>query len=382
MSYIDYYNPIHIVWRKGTIDDPYIDRAEYIKVINGSIVLSEIPDSLYKVRINNMQEVNYDKVDSTNLQPNEYMVNYGTGVIRFHKDKEAESFNIVYKGRGFIQYPSDRIYHKDSINNVVESLDNIIENANSKIASVTDNVDKMNKMEQDLDDNLNRLENAIDDSVDKLDLMQVEVDRSKDAVETTKLIFKPYVNTFNQILTTYTNPKVGWTTQVYQTGIRYRYDGISWIPIDLFGGNLQPANHTIDGLMSSTDKIKLDEVSSDVNIRTMMFVFPNEPDDGINHVYIRFPHTGEIIEVTGFCALKGTLVDTIISVQKSSDMVTWVDILNPNLTIKKNTFFNDNLSVIDPSKKNVIKDDIFRIDFKQLDDNIADVTISVKVKIN
>lgn len=377
-------DPIHIVWRAGTSEDPYVDRIEYLKVVNHKIVLSEIPDKFYRVRISGLTEVNIERITKYELGVNEFSVDYSSGIIQVNAIQEAKTLNIMYKGRGFIQYPSNRIYHQDSFNNVVLSLDEIISKSLDSVEYLKDSIDgkisDYNQIKTELTDSLDDIHVAIDEAQLSASKADIARDMAIDASETTKLVFKPYVNAFNQITTAYPNPKVGWTTQVYQTGIRYRYDGATWQPIDLFGGNIAIANQNLDGLMSKDDKKRLDEISNDVNVKTMVFVIPNEPSDGVGHIYIKFPHAGTIIDVSGFCANQGTIVDTVISIQKSTDMVNWTNILNPNLTIKKNSYFNDNLHVI--STTTVAKDDIFRLDFKTVDDVIADLTVQVKVKIN
>lgn len=47
----------------------------------------------------------------------------------------------------------------------------------------------------------------------------------------TLIIWKPYVTTYADIAATYPAPVVGWTTIVQDTGIRWRYNGVSWVNI-------------------------------------------------------------------------------------------------------------------------------------------------------
>lgn len=58
-------------------------------------------------------------------------------------------------------------------------------------------------------------------------------------VEQSKKIYMPLVNTYNDILTTYPVPQVGWTVQTKDTHIEYRWDGVEWVDIgvtDAFNG--------------------------------------------------------------------------------------------------------------------------------------------------
>ena len=59
-DYLNFKNPIHIVWRRGTPEDPYVDRTDIMPVANQRIILSEIPDKIARIEISNMIEINYE----------------------------------------------------------------------------------------------------------------------------------------------------------------------------------------------------------------------------------------------------------------------------------------------------------------------------------
>lgn len=50
----------------------------------------------------------------------------------------------------------------------------------------------------------------------------------------TLIIYKPWVNTYADIATTYPAPALGWTTQAVDTNTRYRWNGSAWINIGVF----------------------------------------------------------------------------------------------------------------------------------------------------
>jgi hypothetical protein len=50
----------------------------------------------------------------------------------------------------------------------------------------------------------------------------------------TLIIWKPYVDTYSSIVTTYPSPSLGWTTQANDTGVRWRYNGTEWTNIGTF----------------------------------------------------------------------------------------------------------------------------------------------------
>lgn len=86
---------------------------------------------------------------------------------------------------------------------------------------------------------------------------EAEVDNLLSQLET-NIDWKEAVNTYNDIATTYPNPQDGWTVNVKDTDYTYRYNGTEWVAIS---ANAIPlATHSVNGLMSSTDKTKLDGI--------------------------------------------------------------------------------------------------------------------------
>lgn len=72
------------------------------------------------------------------------------------------------------------------------------------------------------------------------------------------LDWKESVETFDDIITAYPNPKDGWTVNVNDMDITYRYTGAAWTPIS---ANAIPlASQYADGKMSKEDKVILDKL--------------------------------------------------------------------------------------------------------------------------
>lgn len=72
------------------------------------------------------------------------------------------------------------------------------------------------------------------------------------------LDWKESVNTFADIATTYPNPIDGWTVNVKDTDITYRFTGTTWIQIS--ANSIPLASQSVDGKMSKTDKRNLDNL--------------------------------------------------------------------------------------------------------------------------
>ena len=85
---------------------------------------------------------------------------------------------------------------------------------------------------------------------------KVEIDNKFSAFET-NIDWKETVNTYDDIVITYPNPKDGWTVNVKDTDYTYRYNGTEWVTIS---ANATPkATNEVDGLLSKEDHAKYEE---------------------------------------------------------------------------------------------------------------------------
>ena len=114
MAFLQYNDPLHIIWRKGDDSDPYVDKIDTFKIVNNTIVLSEIPSETYRVAIDGYVEV-YNKKPLSNG----FVVNYQNGIVTFNPSEEGKTITAKYKGRGIILYPASRVYTKLNINGEV-----------------------------------------------------------------------------------------------------------------------------------------------------------------------------------------------------------------------------------------------------------------------
>lgn len=378
VNYLDFNNPIHIVWRKGTPDDPFVDRLDITRVVNQRISLLEIPDELYRVRIANMFEINYEKYIKSSLGKNEFYCDYTNGFIYFHRDKEAETISIVYKGRGVILYPSNRIVHYDG-NDTAETLHSIIDKAKGQVQELVDKNDNFEEVLANMIIATNLTKEATDIVLKTNDVAEQHIELIKDAYQTTVLIYQPYVNTLSDIATTYPNPQVGWTVHVWDSGIRYRYNGAEWTPIDQLGGQIPTATAHYDGLMSKEDFVKLEGISDETDYRTIVFICPQDIIQGVQDPHVVFPHDGEIVEIKAYISKRGT-VATNIDVQRSDDFINWHSVIDNVVTIEPNRYKDNGLHTI--TNNLVTKDDVFRLFIPSFNSDAYNLTLNIKIKIN
>ena len=88
----------------------------------------------------------------------------------------------------------------------------------------------------------------------------------------TSLDWKASVETFDDIATTYPEPVDGWTVNVKDTDVTYRYSGTQWIAIS--ANAIPNASGSVDGKMSKEDKTKLDSIEDGAN----NYVHPEKHD--------------------------------------------------------------------------------------------------------
>ncbi|OME53967.1 hypothetical protein BSK59_15410 [Paenibacillus odorifer] len=375
MPYSDYsyLDPLHIVWRMGTPEDPFVDRVEFLKVVNNKAVLAEIPDRFARVKISGHIEINYDGNIKKSISPNEFYVNYSTGIIELHESKNFTSINVSYKGRGFIQYPASRIYYQDG--NIVNTLDKLIDEAKKAIINVDDKISDYIIIRDRLLEVILMTEIASAETKEATERANSATEKALDAYDTTRLVFKQYVNEYDDIAKEYSQPEVGWTVQVYSTGIRYRFDGQKWVAIDSFGGAIPKASEEMDGLMSSEDFVRLTKIDENsYNRRVIVFIIPSTPYVGKQGIIARFPFDGVIVGVKAICSVVGE-TETEISIEKTKDMMSWTKVSNRNLFIKPDKYFDDGTANF--SVDRVDEGDMFRLDIIQQGVSIQNITVEL-----
>lgn len=107
------------------------------RVYDGIVVLTQIPNEFYRVRIDGMVEV----IENRELKENEYRVDYTSGKVYFNQVKEGKDVIInLYYGDGIELIPSSRIYMGvDRYGEPMGTLHEILVEA-------TDSIDALNKV--------------------------------------------------------------------------------------------------------------------------------------------------------------------------------------------------------------------------------------------
>lgn len=380
ITQLQYNDPITIIMRKGTDDDPYKDRADSLVVqSNGMITLLEIPSITERVHISGMVEIDQEVYEKRpRLAPNEFLVNYSIGSIQVHESLIGKAILCRYKGRGLILYPASRIYALVSRNpDVVVTLQDYIDEIERKLAENNQLIGRVEEL-------ISETRLVIDESqksTDNANRAADEADRARDlaldAYKTTKLAFKTAVADMKELYATYPHPEVGWTVQTYKDGKRYRYDGNDWVLIDIFGENIQPVSEYKDGLMSVAEHLKLKSFPSTLNERVIVIYLDGVLEFGVQQQIIPFLYDGELVSVNAVCKVSGD-TETFINIEKSRNFMDWTGILDKKLHFKALEYADDKTATF--KTKTVNKGDMFRVNVEDLGINVQSMSVYLVIR--
>jgi hypothetical protein len=175
--------------------DVAIDMVEDLKIINHRLVLTEIPNSLYKVNITNYVEKDYNGYKlGTKLNNNEFVVDYGLGIVIFADTVlDNTSVHVVYKGMGYIQYPASRIYYHNEQQDTIDNLQDIINESIPAVQTVNDLTAKItegNTLKTNLENDIasgNTVKSNLDSSITTANSTKTALDTSNTNANNTKI---------------------------------------------------------------------------------------------------------------------------------------------------------------------------------------------------
>lgn len=141
---MDFYDPI-ITRRRGNNQEPLLLINENLKIINGRVCLTEIPNRFDKVNvsgtINSITYTFYEILDSSVISIDtinhicNFKVDYVRGLVDFPLDINGETLSFSYKGSGATYFPASRVYKSFKINedgsyDIETTLEQMIDNYN------------------------------------------------------------------------------------------------------------------------------------------------------------------------------------------------------------------------------------------------------------
>ncbi|WP_029518093.1 hypothetical protein [Paenibacillus polymyxa] len=377
-AYLELNDPVIMITRKGTPEDPYKSRADSLPVTNGLITLLELPSSAHGVSIAGMTEISQQVFENRPfLNENEFLVQYQTGAIQVHPSLEGVTKLCRYMGKGLIMYPASRVYAMVRRQpDIVKTLQDIVDEAYQRLNDTQLAIGRLEEIIRQSQVATSTAEKAADNANQAADLANNAANNAIDAYKTTKLAFKPYVRDMQELTATYPHPELGWTVQTTKDGIRYRYDGNRWIAIDLFGDNLQPVSKDKDGLMTVALLEKVNDIPLEVQDRVIVlckdsYIF-TEPFG-----LAAFPFNGEIVEIKAYLGVEGD-TETELDIEKTRDLNTWTSVLNKKIHFEALKHFDD--KSVEIKTKTVNAGDIFRVNTIKNGINIQNLTVTITVR--
>lgn len=140
MSNLDIYNdPILSKRRNGNHDNPYTNITETLQIINGYVVLTEIPNRLNKVKVSGIGRTWYE-IDGES-KDTLFKVDYPQGVVFFDSIHNGESLTFTYIGEGVHYFPSDRVYYNEEDGEFL-TVNDKFQNVDAKILEQKNRVDE------------------------------------------------------------------------------------------------------------------------------------------------------------------------------------------------------------------------------------------------
>ena len=113
--------PILTNIRSGTYGDEYVSKDETLVVVNSTVILSEIPDLYYRVRVSGLNK-QWFEIDEGIPEHNEYIVDYENKIVTFNTVNNGKQLRFQYEGIGNLYFPTSMIYTQEKNGEVTQTL--------------------------------------------------------------------------------------------------------------------------------------------------------------------------------------------------------------------------------------------------------------------
>lgn len=165
-SYFPNVDPVYVYKRKGDDTDPYIFLQQTAKVVNGKVIMKEIPDFQSDVVVKNSSQVVLTETTNTTLLSNQYRVDYSVGIIYFHTSTEGQTVTIEYYGTGYVSFPAERVWIETTGEQAEKTLQDLVDNLiGTDVASLESKVGILGELQTTDKSNL---VHAVNENVEKL----------------------------------------------------------------------------------------------------------------------------------------------------------------------------------------------------------------------
>jgi hypothetical protein len=236
MAFETYKDPIHYKLRSGKVGDEYLAISQSDKVVNGKILLNELPDKFQGLIVKDGTTALSTK-DNGNPNTTTVVVDYLQGTLMFDVSFEGKTIVTDYFGRGVISFPVNRVYTiTDANGNVTETLKQLTDAttiAKDNAITATGSANTATTNANNATTNANT------------------------AADSTKLIWNGVVATYADLPI---SPVLGDTYQVENDATAsnngtWRWDGSAWVKINspqVYDNRLG----TVEGKLTAQDRTK------------------------------------------------------------------------------------------------------------------------------
>ena len=133
-------NSLIMQWNRDENGNPISwhipSETQQISPTHGVVQLVQVPDQHYRMKIVTEDNVQLTEVFNTqDVAEDNYYVDYGVGIVQFHKSQHGKMVMVSYYGRGVILISDSRIFHRDG-ENVTDTWDNILERSKDALSLV------------------------------------------------------------------------------------------------------------------------------------------------------------------------------------------------------------------------------------------------------
>ncbi|REK76298.1 hypothetical protein [Paenibacillus paeoniae] len=377
-TYLEYIDPTVGVWRSGRQGDEFKPRIDFLPVINNIITLLEMPSEQQKVQISGLLEKSMEQFRKMRTIPeNEFVVDYASGIIMFNPIHEARTFTVSYHGKGLMILPASRVYamaHKNP--NVIVTLQDYIDSLKDYSLTINSKIVDINELISEVNDLIDSSNAATDNAIRATENANHAANDAIRAADSTLVIRKAPVDTFDDLAVVYPVPDNGWQVTINTTGDIFRFSSFSgiWeIVGNYLGGSIPYASDISDGLVRKEDY-------SNFAVRSMFFSIPKIITAGVQAIGMgKIPFRGELYKAQAYCVESGISNPIVLSIEKISEndfssSGVWDNVFSQNLVLPVGEQRSIGGTIADV---HCDTGDFFRVFVSQYDSNAKGITIQL-----
>ncbi|MBL4950974.1 hypothetical protein JK635_01810 [Neobacillus sp. YIM B02564] len=175
--------------RKGTTDDPFVQKNESLKIdSDGKVILSEIPNKFSHVIVTGDNK-DWFEIQSGIPTIDQFKVDYNLKTVTFSMENAGKQLNFEYMGEGVSYISADNVYTEYDGVNVTETLKDLTDKTNIAKENAEQVIENVNELTDRVTESIENANSAIESANQITDRATTEIDnlsQLKSDVEITK----------------------------------------------------------------------------------------------------------------------------------------------------------------------------------------------------